>query len=451
MKSLPTAYRERMQALLGNEFTEYEHALCEPPVRAFRVNTDKISAADFSKLDTFSDGRIPYVENGFYLSAEKIGAHPYHHAGMLYVQEPAAMAPASCIDIQPDWHVLDMCAAPGGKSSQLKNKLGPAGLLVANEVIPARCRILMGNVERLGLRNVVTTCMDTGRLAQCFAHRFDLVMVDAPCSGEGMFRKDDVAIDEWSEENVRLCAQRQAEILENAARAVRDGGYILYATCTFSLEENERTVDRFLRTHPEFALVPVRPEVEAATVPGICFDGCRCAHIEYTRRFYPHRGRGEGQFMAVLHHMGEAKRPLVASARHALLPDRAVLDFLDDVLLSYERDHVTMYNGNPVYMAPMLQVERGTAFSFGVTIGEIRKNYIQPHHQFFGAMGNLFRRKIDLTLDSPRLYAYLRGEEIEADCPSGWAVVRVDGCTIGGAKVSGGRAKNHYPKGLRLL
>ena len=188
MKALPQKFAERMKVLLGNEFDDYVSSLNEKPVRAFRVNTDKISLEKFEKINPFTTEKIPYVENGFYFEDEKIGNHPYHHAGMIYVQEPGAMAPAECIEIEPHWCVLDMCSAPGGKSSQLKNKLGENGFLVSNEIIPSRCKILTGNVERLGLKNVVTTCMDTKNLAKIFPEAFDFIMVDAPCSGEGMFR-----------------------------------------------------------------------------------------------------------------------------------------------------------------------------------------------------------------------------------------------------------------------
>ena len=196
------------------------------------------------KINIFSSEKIPYVDNGYYFKYDKIGNHPYHHAGMIYVQEPGAMAPAECLDTNPDWRILDLCAAPGGKSSQLKNKLWGDGVLVSNEIIPSRCKILTGNIERLGLKNTVTTCMDTGRLAKVFPKVFDLIMVDAPCSGEGMFRKEEIAIDEWSQSNVDMCAKRQAEILENAVKVLKSGGYIIYATCTFSLEENEMTIDK---------------------------------------------------------------------------------------------------------------------------------------------------------------------------------------------------------------
>ena len=452
MITLPASYEKRMRTLLGDGFDTYLAALNEPPVRAFRVNTDKISAEDFEKISDIPAEKIPYVENGYYFDSDGIGNHPFHHAGMIYVQEPAAMAPAECIDIDPSWKVLDLSAAPGGKSTQLRNKLGADGVLVSNEIIPSRCRILTGNVERLGLTNTVTTCLTTEQIAQRFPKTFDLIMADAPCSGEGMFRKEENAIPEWSEENVRTCAVRQAEILDNAARALKDGGYVVYATCTFSLEENEMTVDAFLSRHPEFELVPVRDCVRDHTADGISFDGCRCKNLHDARRFYPHTGRGEGQFMALLHSTvepGESRRGKSMAPKKEKLPP-SLFAFLDETLTEYDRDHVQMYNGNPAYFTPDFPVPAGTAFCLGVTIGEDKGKYIQPHHQFFMAMGKSFKRKIELADDPAALTAYLRGEEISASCENGWAVITVHGCTVGGVKVSGGRAKNHYPKGLRL-
>lgn len=450
MKDLPIAFKSRMQKLLGEEFAEYEKALTCPPVKGFRVNTDKVSLEDFEKINIFGKEKIPYVENGFYLDYDKAGNHPYHHAGMIYIQEPGAMAPAECIDIDPDWKILDMCAAPGGKSSQLKNKLSEKGILVSNEIVSSRCKILTGNFERLGLRNAVTTCMDTGKLARLYPNTFDLIMVDAPCSGEGMFRKEDIAIDEWSEENVTMCAKRQAEILDNAATCLKDGGYIIYATCTFSLEENEMTVDSFLARHEDFELVKIKDEVVKATADGIFFDGCNYENINFTRRFYPHKSKGEGQFMAVLHNKYESSPYFSGAKVQTEKIDKTVFDFLDSVLTDYDKDNVIMYNGNPVYFTPDFPVKKGTAFSCGVTIGEIRKNYIQPHHQFFMAMGDKFRRKIELSPDSEDMKKYLHGEEIDVDCENGWAVITTEGCSVGGVKVVSGRAKNHYPKGLRL-
>ncbi len=449
MKKLPFEYSDRMKKILGNEFENYINALESSPVRAFRVNTDKISLDEFEKINIFSNEKIPYVDNGFYLDYEKIGNHPYHHAGMIYVQEPGAMAPAECVDIQPDWKILDMCAAPGGKSTQLKNKLRENGILVSNEIIPSRCKILTGNIERLGLRNCVTTCMDTFKLAKTFPKTFNLVMCDAPCSGEGMFRKEEIAIDEWSIDNVIMCSERQSEILENAAKLVVNGGYIIYATCTFSIEENEMVVDKFLKNNPEFEIVPVNEKVKNNTVDGINFEGCECKNISFARRFYPHTGKGEGQFMAVLHSTLDSSQENKKINNTSKKIDNIIKDFLDNTLTDYDETHVMIYNGNPVYFTPDFDVPKGTAFCCGVTIGEIKKNYILPHHQFFMAMGMNFIRKISLSANSDNLIKYLHGEEFETDCANGWAVVTVDGCTLGGVKVVNGRAKNHYPKGLR--
>ena len=441
-----------MKTLLdGDEFERYEKSYEESAVRAFRVNTEKISVEDFAAIDPFSSGRIPYVETGFYLDYDKVGNHPFHHAGMIYVQDPGAMATAECLPIDPDWWILDLCAAPGGKSSQLRNKLGERGVLVSNEIIPARCRILTGNVERLGFRNTAVTCLDPARVARTFPETFDMIMVDAPCSGEGMFRKDDTAIREWSTENVLHCAQRQKDILSHAVSALRPGGYIVYATCTFSLEENEMVVDDFLRKHPHFELIPVCETVRSHTGDGISFDGCSCRNLCEARRFYPHKSRGEGQFMAVLRDTRPSEPRPVIGKKASAKTDPVVTAFLKDALADYDPELVSVYNGNPVYAAPAMMPEKCGAFSCGVAIGEVRKNYLQPHHQFFMAMGKSFRRRIELAPDSEELERYLRGEEIPVDCENGWAVITTAGCSVGGVKVVSGRAKNHYPKGLRKL
>ncbi len=449
MKSLPIEFQERMKTLLGDEYNDFLKSYDEKPIRAFRVNTDKISLEEFEKLNIFSQDKIPYVSNGFYFDYDGIGNHPYHHAGMFYIQEPAAMVPVESIDIEPDWTVLDLCAAPGGKSSQIKNKLGENGVLVSNEIVPSRCKILTGNMERMGFKNVVTTCMHPQKLQKGFPKTFDMIMVDAPCSGEGMFRKEEIAIDEWTPENVKMCADRQAEILDCAVKMLKDGGYIVYSTCTFSLEENEMMVDSFLERYPEFELVPTTQRVQENTTDGVSFDGCKCDNLHYTRRCYPHKTKGEGQFVAVFHNIAESntERFFVPFGKDKL--DKTLTDFLDDTLVSYNKANVQIYNGNPVYFTPDFPVPRGVAFACGVTIGEIRKNYIQPHHQFFMSMGKEFKRKINLTADSDEIKIYLHGEEFNTYCPNGWAVVMVDGCTVGGVKVSNGKAKNHYPKGLR--
>lgn len=452
MKALPVDFENRMKNLLGDEFEAYKNSLEEEPVRSFRVNTDKISLEDFNKINIFNTEKIPYSPTGFYFDYEKIGNHPYHHAGMFYVQEPGAMAPAECIDLEEDWLCLDMCSAPGGKSTQLRNKLGENGILVSNEIIPSRCKILTSNVERLGLKNVITTCMDSERLARFYPKTFDFIMVDAPCSGEGMFRKEQIAIDEWSKENVEKCAIRQKEILENASKCLKNGGYIVYATCTFSLEENEMLIDEFLSNHPEFELLRVNEEVEKNTSDGIFFDGCKCENITSTRRVYPHKNKGEGQFMALLHNTDpEAQSKFSKNLKSSNVKiDKIVFDFLDGVLTTYDKACVKMNNDTPIYFNGDFDTTKATVYMKGVTIGEIKKNYIQPHHQFFMAMGESFKRKIEFTSESDEIKKYLHGEEFDTACENGWAVVTVNGCSLGGVKVVNGRAKNHYPKGLRL-
>ncbi len=450
MIKLPVEFESRMKILLGDEFESYIEAVNSSPIRGFRVNTEKISLEEFEKINIFSNQKIPYVENGYYLDYDRIGTHPYHHAGMIYVQEPAAMMPIECIDFCPDWNVLDMCAAPGGKSTQIKNKLGENGILVSNEIIPSRCKILTGNIERLGLKNVVTTCMDTFGLAEKFERCFDLVSVDAPCSGEGMFRKEDIAVSEWSVENVLKCAERQKDILNNASKCVKIGGYIIYATCTFSLEENEMVVEDFLKNHPDFELIRPTYRVMENTENGIRFDRCECDNIEFCRRFYPHKGRGEGQFAAVLHntltHNGNVKTKTHPKQKI----DPVVIEFLNDTLTEYDKSHIIMNKDIPTYFTPDFQVPSCTIFSHGVNIGEIRKNYILPHHQFFMALGKDFKRKIELGNNLDLAEKYIRGLEIPATCENGWAVVTLHGCPLGGVKVSSGIAKNHYPKGLRI-
>ena len=449
---LPEKFEERMKIMLGDDYEAFRSSYGDKPVRAFRVNTNKISVDDFLKICPFEAEKIPYCSNGFYFDGDSVGNTPYHHSGMIYIQEPAAMAVAECVDFSADCTVLDLCAAPGGKSTQLAAKLAD-GLLVSNEIVPTRCKILTGNIERMGFTNVVTTCADSARLAGLFDREFDLVFVDAPCSGEGMFRKDETAVNEWSEENVLRCTERQREILTNIRSVVKYGGYLVYSTCTYSLDENEKIIDWFLSENPDFELVPVTERVKSASADGICFDGCKTSNIAECRRFYPHITRGEGQFVALLHRKDIGEN--YANARVGALEDipkpelKTVKDFLDSTLVDYDASCLKKYKNNIIYFNSDFTVPRGVAFSCGVTVGEVRKNYVQPHHQFFTALGGQFKRKAEL--DDETVAKYLRGEEVDCDCENGWTAVFYKGCTLGGGKSVGGRLKNHYPKGLRLL
>ena len=243
--------------------------------------------------------------------------------------------------------------------------------------------------------------------------------------------------------------ERGVKHIKELVKCLKDGGYIIYATCTFSLEENEMTVDNFLKSHPDFEIVEVKDTVKQNTVDGIAFDGCECENIKFARRFYPHKNKGEGQFMALLHNKNTTSSTYQKPTKKPL-NNPTVITFLNDVLTDYKSENVIEMNGTPVYFTPDFEIKNTTVFSCGITIGEIKKNFLKPHHQFFMGMGDKFKRKIELSPDSEQIKKYLHGEEIETDCPDGWAVVTVDGSAVGGAKVVSGTAKNHYPKGLRI-
>ncbi|MBP9988246.1 MAG: methyltransferase domain-containing protein [Ruminococcus sp.] len=448
---IPFEFEERMKKILGEDFDKYEKAIAQKPVRAFRINRNKISEEDFLNINPFGGEKIPFADASYYFDYDGIGNHPYHHAGMIYIQEPAAMSVVAGIDIKHDWNILDLCAAPGGKTTQAAVQ-NPDGIVVSNEIISSRCKILTGNIERLGFKNVVTTCTDAKNISELFSEEFDLVIVDAPCSGEGMFRKDDTAVTEWSEANVAHCAARQKEILDYINSVVKSNGYLLYSTCTFSIEENEKIIDDFLQNHPEFELVQVNDKIKDVTVDGIKFDGCRTENINFCRRFYPHISKGEGQFVALLYKKCGSGIMIKRNSALEEIPkaeQKIIFDFLDDTLEKYEKKFVKKHKENIVYFDKDFIVPKGIAFSCRVTIGTIQKSYVKPHHQFFSAMGNEFKRKINLTLSEAE--KYIKGNTVECDCENGWAAVLIDGCTIGGAKVVNGIAKNHYPKGLRRL
>ncbi len=454
---IPSAFLERMKTLPGLDFEAFCAALDEPAVRALRVNPIKTDPERLLPLLPFAVEPIPFLPGSFYTGADKVGGLPAHHAGMFYMQDPSAICAVSSIAVPPGAKVLDLCAAPGGKSTQLAAAIGETGVLVSNEYVPARCRILQGNLERIGAANAVVTNLEASALADFYGSVFDLVVVDAPCSGEGMFRKYEIANAEWSPESVALCAERQKEILKQAVRCVRPGGQLLYSTCTFSLEENEQNVEWLLNTYPEFHLIPVRPEIAAVTADGICFPGCR-QDLRAARRFYPHLSPGEGQFVAVLERQeGERKYDLPTANR--LLPLNrneltAVYTFLSDTLISLPDRNLGKLR-DEIRLTPDFPVPQKGVFAAGICLGTFQKERIVPHHQLFSALGTRFRRRIDLKDGDPRVFRYLRGEEIP--CPelagesNGYAAVLYEGVALGGGKAVSGCLKNHYPKGLRSI
>ena len=450
---LPLSFLSRMERLLGDEYPAFLRAMTEGEAEhAFRVNTVKLSVSDFEKLSPLDGGRVPYTPDGFYHDEEKIGRHPCHHAGMVYSQDPGAMSALQAIAIQPGWRVLDVCAAPGGKSAQIAAAIGENGVLVSNEYVSARCKLLVGNIERLGIPNALVLNADSATLRGYFPAYFDMVVVDAPCSGEGMFRKSEDARRMWSEENVRHCAARQADILADAADTVRAGGYLLYSTCTFSPEENEEQVAAFLAAHPEFSLRPVAEALLPYTAAGLPING-----IDPTacRRFYPHIAPGEGQFMALMQKTGDPCNHPAPTYRDAgELPQKADMIalrafFADAFGEERYAARVRSLHGNLV-LPPDIPLPPRGVFAAGVLVGEVRKGILFPHHQLFSAYGKRFVRRLNLALDDPRVSAYLHGDVIPApDLANGYCAVLLEGCPLGGAKIVDGMAKNLYPKGLR--
>lgn len=457
---LPQKFILRMKRILGDQYEKYEKSFSDEKSSALRFNRAKCEDSPaFNILER--DGKlekIPYACDAFYFDMQKPGNHPYHHAGLIYIQEPSAMMPVACLEgLLPQdvgIKVLDSCASPGGKSSQIANMISENSVIVSNEIVPSRCKTLVGNTERQGFRNFIVLNADTKHIGEKFKDEFAVVICDAPCSGEGMFRKSEQAREEWSEENVSLCAQRQKEILSNLAGCVAPGGYLVYSTCTFSPEENEMNVSFFLENFPEFALCKPNERIINATYPGI-EEYCKSFDKECVRRFYPFVSCGEGQFFAVFKKEGtlipSTEFSFKNGARELSKEERkAAEQFLYDTIGKVPQN-LCAYGDNILILPDGMKVPESKVFLCGVKLGEYKSGRIVPHHQYFSAYGNEFIRKVDFSHDSEQTKKYLRGEGFECDGVDGWSAVCVDGVSIGGAKIVSGYLKNHYPKGLRLL
>ena len=446
----PQEFERRERALLGPRFEElYDYATAEP-ARGVTVNTLRCAPETLAEQADFPLAPSPFCPAAFAVPAEfRPGRHAYHHAGVLYSQEPSAAAPAALLEVQPGMRVADLCAAPGGKTSQLAAALQGQGVLLANEYVNARAEILRQNLERMGVVNAVVTNEDTSRIAAALPGWFDRVLVDAPCSGEGMFRKEPAALAQHSPALVAQCAALGREILENAAALLAPGGVLVYSTCTFTPEEDEAQVAAFLARHPEFTLCDLsacgfgRPG-EANRAP----DGFSAS---FCRRIWPADG-GEGHFMAKLRKSADA--PSVTSRlkpARPVKPPKEWLEFVSSCFPSLAEAPVTQA-GEWLLLAPDFPQTKLKTLRSGVLAGSVLKKRFQPAHALFMAYGAACTNQERLTLRDPRTAAWLRGEEIDAvTAQSGWCAVLVDGFPLGGGKVSSGHIKNHYPKALRNL
>ncbi len=427
---LPEPFLERMKHQLGPEYDAFLQSLERPRAVALRLNPLKCDSLSLP----FMGENVPWEPMGYYYDPEsRPGLHPYHEAGVYYLQEASAMCAVALLDPQPGERILDICAAPGGKSTQIAGRLQGRGFLLCNEYSPKRARILSQNIERLGIANALVTNATPAELAGRLEGFFDRVLIDAPCSGEGMFRKEEAAITDWSQETVEMCARRQAEILREAAKMLRPGGRLVYSTCTFAPEENEETIAAFLAEHPDFA-----PEgVEAPWFEGRENGGFR---------LWPHKLLGEGHFAAVLRKTGEAQ-PEGHPCQGQKLP-KEWLDFAKDLDIQLPEGKAILF-GSSLYWAPqdMPELSRLKVLRPGLELGEVKKGRFEPAHALALWLKTTKNTAL-LPSDSQEIKKYLHGDVLPCTV-KGWCLVMVDGYPIGWGKGDGNTLKNHYPKGLR--
>ena len=485
---LPKAFEEKMRTLLVEEADTFFNSYEEVRRYGLRVNPLKCKDAVPKFVKTLKP--IPWAKEGvYYDEAMRPGKHPYHEAGVYYIQEPSAMAVAEALEPQPGERILDLCAAPGGKSTHLAGKMDQKGLLVCNEIHPARAKILAQNVERMGISNAVVTNMEPAGLVPAFREFFDGIVVDAPCSGEGMFRKDENARNEWSPDHVTLCANRQDGILDCAAEMLRYGGRIAYSTCTFSPEENEQAVARFLERHPEFHVErPVCAEHFAEGHPEWCEIDVELASqmkIQDTVRIWPHKVDGEGHFLALLVKGERSERPSMKETSEIFEDKKTksakksgkagkkngkqdnkfassdLSDFYSFCEELLEEDHGLEQGrrfltfGENLYLVPneMSDMAGLKVLRPGLHVGTLKKGRLEPSHALALFLNRDMVKKTLEIGSGDQAERYLKGETLtipdEYSDLKGWVLVTIDGYSIGFGKADRGVLKNHYPKGLR--
>ena len=423
MRSYPEAFLTRMRSQLQADFPAFCAALQEPAKKALRINALKTDRSELSALLGMPLSPLSENPDGAAVPLDfNPNATPLHAAGLFYMQEATAQAPVAALTLPPNPVVLDLCAAPGGKSAQLAAKMH-GGVLFSNEIVPSRAEVLAGNLERMGVVNAIVTNAEPTPLCERLRGACDTVLVDAPCAGESMFRKDEQAVRDWSEEHVETCAARQRAILSDAQRAVKPGGTLVYSTCSFSPQENEQTVQWFLDRHTDFALVK-------------------------TQRLYPHTSAGEGQFFAVLAREGERVPSVFSTGKSDKVP--AFEAFSDQVRLP--AGQIRLLRDGRVLLLPAMPFpfEGVKLVRAGLLLGEVRGSRFEPAHALaMAGRETPFFRTCALTFDEAM--RYLKGETLPKDAEKGYGAATYAGHALGLYKASDGMLKNHYPKGLRLL
>lgn len=458
--AVPPLFAERMRTLLGAEAEELLAALARPPLAGLRINTLKLSPEAFQALVPWPLTPVPWCPSGFLVaSEERPGKHPFHAAGLYYLQEPSAMAVAEALaqpaGIDSGELVLDLAAAPGGKATHLASLMGGRGLLVANEIERGRTKALTENLERWGVRRALIINEDPARIAARWGPIFDRVLLDAPCSGEGMFRKSAAAVADWSPEIVRGCAMRQRQAIEAAAALVRPGGLLAYSTCTFAPEEDEQVIARFLDRHRDFALVPLSLPSALPGRPEWVDPALARADLALTARLWPHRIPGEGHFVALLRRTdGPAPQLVLARFKEAPKAARELWrDFVRSALSGDPAaDDALVVYGEQLYAVPRdapafdgLHMVRA-----GLWLGTLRRDRLEPSHSLALTIdAAAAMRRLDLSADDERTLRYLQGHPLDEPGEPGWVLVCVDGFPLGWGRRAGAVVKNAYPKGLR--
>ncbi|MBD1372885.1 RsmB/NOP family class I SAM-dependent RNA methyltransferase [Hazenella sp. IB182357] len=456
-RNLPPAFLEQMQSMLQEEYHTFMGTYEEEPTRALRVNTLKTTPETLTASVPFKLDPIPWCEEAFYYQhhVDRPGKHVYHAAGLYYIQDASAMAPAEALEAQPGEHILDLCAAPGGKTTQIAAHMQGQGVLIANEIDSQRIKALVENLERCGVTHATVLNERPEHLTTRFHHYFDRILVDAPCSGEGMFRKDADACARWSTRTVDKCVDLQMEILTSVAPMLRPGGRLVYSTCTFNPYENEETVARFMAQFPEFELVPVPQLVHYQAGRPEWIRTPTTEDLTQTARLWPHHLRGEGHFVAVLQKKEGEKQTRKVKHKKTSIPKDALKhwhQFKQDVLNSFHTDeHLTLYGEHLYQISPDLPTLKGLRVERpGRHLGQVKRSHFIPSHALaLSLTTEAVKQTQNFAADDPNLLLYLQGEALPTTLSKGWTLVTVDRFPLGWAKVSGGLLKNHYPKWLR--
>lgn len=458
---LPVDFLAKMEKMLGkDEFAAFVKSYEDKRYYGLRVNTLKIGIDEFKAVSPFEITPIPWTKDGFYYPEGNMpGRHPYYHAGLYYIQEPSAMLPGAVIDAQPGEYVLDLCAAPGGKTVQIASSMQGKGLLIANDISSDRIKPLVKNIELCGVTNAVVTNETPDRLADKFIRYFDRILVDAPCSGEGMFRKDEEAAKSWEKFKCEKCSGMQWDIMQHVDRMLKPGGTVVYSTCTFSAEEDEVIISRFLKEHEDYEILNIlktggidngRPEWAAGD-----------PRLAGTARLWPHKLKGEGHFVAALKkktdgHEGDIQRHVQRSLNKPGNMDERLKPFHDfeDEYLNVKIPGELQINGNNIYCLPEAfpDLNRIRVTKLGWYLGEIKGGRFEPSHSLAVALKKSdIRNTIEFSSESKELFSYLKGETLLQEAEKGYCAVCADGYTVGWVKQAGHILKNLYPKGWRKM